>query len=47
MFEELPRVRGGHFKVCSMKCNREMGWRETLSIMGKEYKPDPEPYKEP
>lgn len=40
---------GGKFlgyRVCSSKCVREMRWRETLSIMGKEYYTDPEPYKE-
>lgn len=31
--------------LCSMECNREFRWRQTLSIMGKDYKPDPEPYK--
>jgi hypothetical protein len=46
MFEELPRVYGNHFKVCDRKCAREMDWRETLSILGKEYYPDPKPYEE-
>lgn len=27
--------------VCSKECNDEFHWRETLSIMGKEYYPDP------
>jgi len=39
-------VMGSKFKVCSRVCLREIRWRETLSIMGKEYCPDPEPYKE-
>lgn len=49
MFEEIPRVMGGQyfgFKICSKKCAKEMRWRETLSIMNKEYYPDPSPYKE-
>lgn len=29
--------------VCGKECNREFHWRETLSILGKEYYPDPEP----
>jgi hypothetical protein len=34
------------YKVCSPACIREMRWREACSIMGHEYYPDPEPYKE-
>lgn len=30
--------------VCSMRCYYEKQWRETLSIMGKEYYPDPREY---
>ena len=37
MYEEIPKVIGKEFKCCSMECVREMQWRETLSIMGKEY----------
>ncbi len=37
MFIELPKVVGREFKCCSMECIEEMKWRETLSIMGKEY----------
>ena len=49
MFCESSRMYGGSFlrwRVCSYACVREIRWRETLSIMGKEYYPDPEPYKE-
>lgn len=28
--------------VCGKECNREFIWRETLSIMGKEYYSEPE-----
>jgi len=28
-------------KVCSKECNNEFRWRETLSIMDKEYYPNP------
>lgn len=28
-------------EVCSSKCWNELKWRETLSIMNKEYYPDP------
>jgi hypothetical protein len=41
MVEELPRVKGRAFKCCSMQCLIEMEWRETLSILGKEYYPKP------
>ena len=34
------------WRTCSIKCLREIRWRETLSIMGKEYYPDPTEYKE-
>jgi hypothetical protein len=37
MYIELPNVLGKDYKCCSMDCVREMQWRETLSIMGKEY----------
>lgn len=40
------KIMGSKFKVCSRVCLREISWRETLSIMGKEYYPDPEPHKE-
>lgn len=46
---EAGAVMGSKFlgwRVCSPKCVREIRWRETLSIMGKEYYPDPEPYKD-
>lgn len=32
---------GRSWRVCSLECVREMGWRETLSILGKEYYPKP------
>lgn len=31
---------------CGPACSREFGWRQTLSNLGKDYYPDPEPYKE-
>lgn len=45
LFIELPAMMGGsflRFRVCSEKCIREMRWREALSILGKEYEPDPQ-----
>ena len=39
METELPNVMGR--AVCSGVCLREMNWRETLSILGKQYYPDP------
>jgi hypothetical protein len=38
---------GGQFlgyKVCSVGCVREIRWRDTLSILNKEYYPDPNIY---
>lgn len=49
MFCESEAMMGGgllRWRVCSRPCIREIRWRETLSIMGTEYYPDPEPYKE-
>jgi hypothetical protein len=42
---EFPNVMGGKFlgyRVCSTKCIQEIRWRETLSILGKEYYPNPQ-----
>lgn len=36
-FSELPKAIGRTFKSCSVTCDREMQWRETLSILGKDY----------
>ncbi|CAB4196786.1 hypothetical protein UFOVP1290_306 [uncultured Caudovirales phage] len=44
MQKELPNVIGNKWRVCSLTCLREMEWRESLSIMGQEYYPDPCPY---
>lgn len=44
MFCEATAVMGGallRWRVCSVACIREIRWRETLSIMGAEYYPDP------
>lgn len=41
------RALGRRFRVCSMPCAREMLWRETLSLQGKAYYPNPDPWKEP
>ncbi len=38
MFEKLPHIIGKKWKVCSSNCLKEMNWRETLSIMGEEYR---------
>ena len=42
MYEEIPKVIGKEFKCCSMECVKEMQWREALSILGKEYRPQEE-----
>lgn len=36
----LPGI-GRTYKVCSMRCLNEMQWRDTLSLLNKEYYPDP------
>jgi len=41
MNKPLPDVMGRTWRCCSLECVREMQWRETLSIMGKQYEPDP------
>ena len=50
MFVNCCEMLGGgrtvNWRVCSIKCIREAQWRETLSIMGKEYYPDPRQYDE-
>jgi hypothetical protein len=46
MFVECGNVMGSKFlgwRVCSSRCVREIRWKETLSIMGKEYYPHPDP----
>jgi hypothetical protein len=46
MFCEASGVMGSKFlgwRVCSEKCVREIRWKETLSIMNKEYYPHPDP----
>ena len=39
---------GSFFKegVCGMRCLMEKRWRETLSILGNQYRPDPRDYDE-
>lgn len=41
----LPGM-GREYKCCSMRCLNEMYWRGVLSIMNKEYYPDPRKYDE-
>jgi len=46
MFCSAANVMGSKFlgwKVCSTECVREIRWKETLSIMGKEYYTHPDP----
>lgn len=38
---ELNGVIGRNWRVCSLQCNREMEWRSALSLLNKEYEPDP------
>lgn len=43
---EIEKSMGGSFlgyRVCSPECAREARWRDTLHIMRKDYRPDPEP----
>jgi hypothetical protein len=43
---DIDRSMGGSFlgyRVCSPGCAREARWRDTLHIMKKDYRPDPEP----
>jgi hypothetical protein len=40
IFCTLPII-GETYKVCSTECLREIKWRESLSIMGENYYPDP------
>lgn len=49
MFCTSNGVMGGQslgWRVCSPACIREIRWRDTLSMLGQDYYPDPEPYKE-
>ncbi len=46
MLVEIPTCPGRGCKVCSKECLSEFLWRETLSIMGKPYKPKDEGKKE-
>lgn len=39
---EISRSMGAKYAVCSAECVREMRWRETLSILRKPYRLDPE-----
>lgn len=39
MCKEIPFLIGKHCKVCSIECCEEFNWRNTLSIMGSEYRP--------
>lgn len=40
----LGGTRTMPWRICSTECMREIRWRETLSIMNKEYYPDPNIY---
>jgi hypothetical protein len=49
MFCGANNVMGSNFlgwKVCSIGCVREIRWKETLSLLGKEYYPDPRKFDE-
>lgn len=39
MLTPCTQAMGREWKTCSIDCVREIQWRETLSIMGKEYQP--------
>lgn len=38
-FSEMSKALGREWKCCSMECVKVLDYRETLSIMGKEYVP--------
>jgi hypothetical protein len=42
MFVEIASSGSFNGRFCSIECCREFKWRETLSIMGKEYSPKPD-----
>ena len=46
-FSELHGNRYTGAMLCSPKCNKEFHWRRSLSILGKEYHPNPEDSKIP
>lgn len=37
--EAPSKAVGRTSKCCSIECHREMEWRETLSVLGKDYYP--------
>lgn len=39
MFSSPCIAMGKKYKVCGDDCHNEMAWRDTLSILGKEYYP--------
>ena len=41
MFVAIAQIGNFDGRFCSIECLREFKWRETLSIMGKDYYPDP------
>ena len=41
ILSEFPKIIGRQFKVCSMKCLKEIEWRNTLSIINQEYHEEP------
>ena len=40
--EEYDKIIGRNCKVCSTECLEEFRWRDTLSMLGKEYRPKAE-----
>jgi hypothetical protein len=47
MYMPLLDVMGKKWRVCSLTCLHEMEWRETLSIRGSDYYPNPSPNPSP
>lgn len=42
MHSPPPGAFGRRYRCCSADCVKEMNWRETLSILGKPYEPQPQ-----
>ena len=38
----MKEAMGARYRVCSVECVREMGWRDALMLLGQPYRPSPE-----
>jgi len=46
MFVAIAQLGNFNGRFCSIECLREFKWRETLSIMEKDYYPDPRVFED-